>query len=139
MKMVPILISCKGCKPPNQAKKHGGAQPWSRQTTTKAHHALPPDPLSITQRACMKRNMLADKRRDEVIPVVIPVMPAHGHRLPCRFRRRFENLRMQLCSEKVIGETLIDQDPSFKFRRCVLHQFARVILLPRFPILAEIA
>src|SRR5476649_948847 len=49
-----------------------------------AHHALPPDPFSSTQRACMKRNMLADKRRDEVIHVVVAVMPAHRHRLPCR-------------------------------------------------------
>src|SRR5471032_90807 len=139
MKMVPILISCKGCQPPNQAKKHGGAQPWSRQTTTKAHHALPPDPPSSTQRPCMKRNMLADKRRDEVIPVVVAVMPTHGHRLPRRLRRSFENLRMQLRCEEVIGETLVDQNPPFKFRRRVLDQFARVILLPRFPIIAEIA
>ena len=66
-------------------------------------------------------------------------MPPQHHLLPRRGSGSLENLRIQLLGEKLIRESLIDENALGKApRRSAADQLTRVIPLPRFAILAKI-
>ena len=66
-------------------------------------------------------------------------MAAQRQRLPGLRARGFEHVGVQLVREELVGEALVDEDAVRELRRIrARDEFARIVLLPRFAVGAEI-
>ena len=79
----------------------------------------------------MVDQVVLHERRDEVVPVVVAFMAPQLQRVPDFFGSLFKQVRMQLRLQKLIRQSLINQDRCF-MRRILhpRHQLSRIMIRP---------
>src|SRR5262245_2103839 len=87
----------------------------------------------------MPGDVFRDERGDEEVRVIVPVLQAKRQLLSCSGTGLFEQLRLQLLREKLIGEALVHENiVEIAARYASANEIAGIVLAPCFAIWPKI-
>ena len=92
---------------------------------------------SVAQRFGVMSNVVADKRGDEVVAVIVAGLQAQLERVIIGLACRLEKIRFQLFGEEIVGVALVDED--CQALTGTGNQRRRIVVGPSRPVVAEIA